>query len=71
VLGVVQKSPLDAMLGGSLHDSTATGLVSGRIKLSLPLANLEKSKVQGNLALNGNDLRIASELPKLEKSKAI
>lgn len=70
VLALVQKSPLDAMLGGSLHDSSATGNVSGRIKLSLPLANLEKTKVQGSVVLNGNDLRMVSELPKLEKVQA-
>ena len=69
VLNLVQKSPLDAMLGGSLHDSTSTGTVSGRIKLSLPLANLDKTKLQGSVVLGGNDLRIVSELPKLEKAQ--
>ncbi len=69
VLSLVQKSPLDTMLSGSLHDSTATGNVSGRIKLSLPLANLEKTKLQGSVVLGGNDLRIVSELPKLEKAQ--
>ncbi len=70
VLGLVQKSPLDPMLGGSLHDSSATGNVSGRIKLSLPLASLDKTKLQGSVVLNGNDLRLVSELPKLEKVQA-
>ena len=69
VLGLVQKSPLDAMLGGSLRDASATGSVSGRIKLSLPLANLDKTKLQGHVMLNGNDLRILNELPKLEKAQ--
>jgi len=67
LLSLVQKSPLDPLLGRSLHDSTATGTVSGRIKLSLPLANLEKTKLQGSVVLGGNDLRIVTELPKLEK----
>ena len=69
VLGLVQKSPLDAMLAGSLHDSTATGNVSARIKLSLPLTALEKTKLQGSVVLAGNDLRLVSELPKLEKAQ--
>ena len=69
LLSLVQKSPLDPMLGGSLHDSAATGNVSARIKLSLPLANLEKTKLQGQVVLGGNDLRIVSELPKLEKAQ--
>lgn len=67
VLTLIQKSPLDAMLAKSLHDSSATGNVSGRVKLSLPLAHLEKTKLQGQVVLNGNDLRIVNELPKLEK----
>jgi uncharacterized protein (TIGR02099 family) len=69
VLTLVQKSPLDTLLGGSLHDSTATGNVSGRIKISLPIEHLEKTKLQGQVVLNGNDLRIVSELPKLEKAQ--
>lgn len=69
VLNLVQKSPLDPLLGGSLRDSTATGNVSGRIKLSLPLANLEKTKLQGQVVLGGNDLRFVNELPKLEKAQ--
>jgi uncharacterized protein (TIGR02099 family) len=69
LLNLVQKSPLDPLLGGSLHDSTATGTVSARIKLSLPLANLEKTKLQGNVVLGGNDLRLVTELPKLEKAQ--
>ena len=69
VLSLVQKSPLDPMLGGSLHDSSATGNVSGRIKLSVPLENLKKIKLQGQVVLNGNDLRMVSALPKLEKAQ--
>jgi uncharacterized protein (TIGR02099 family) len=69
VLGLVQKSPLDAMLGASLHDTRATGNVNGRIKLSVPLENLKKIKLQGSVVLNGNDLRLVSALPKLEKTQ--
>ena len=69
LLSLVQKSPLDLMLGNSLHDSSATGSVTARIKLSLPLANLEKTKLQGNVVLGGNDLRIVPGLPKLEKAQ--
>lgn len=69
LLSLVQKSPIDAMLGGSLHDSTATGHVAARIKLSLPLANLDKTKLQGQVVLGGNDLRLVNALPKLEKAQ--
>ena len=69
VLSLVQKSPLDQMIGNSLHDATATGNVSGRIKLNLPLMALDKTRVQGNLVLDGNDLRILPELPLMEKAQ--
>jgi len=69
VLNLVQKSPLDLMIGGSLHDATATGNVSGRIKLNLPLTALDKTRVQGSLVMDGNDLRILPELPLMEKAQ--
>jgi uncharacterized protein (TIGR02099 family) len=69
VLSLVQKSPLDPMIGSSLHDATATGNVSGRIKLNLPLMALDKTRVQGSLVLDGNDLRILPELPLMEKTQ--
>jgi uncharacterized protein (TIGR02099 family) len=69
VLNLVQKSPLDPLLGGSLHDTSGTGNVAARIKLSLPLSALDKSRIQGSIALNGNDLRVLPELPVLEKTQ--
>jgi uncharacterized protein (TIGR02099 family) len=69
VLNLVQKSPLDQMLGASLHEATATGNVSGRVKLNLPLMALEKTRVQGNLVLSGNDLRIVPALPWMENAQ--
>jgi len=69
VLRLVQKSPLDQMLGDSLHEATATGNVSGRVKLNLPLMALDKTRVQGNLVLGGNDLRILPALPWMENAQ--
>jgi len=69
VLRLVQKSPLDQLLGASLHEATATGNVSGRIKLNLPLMALDKTRVQGQLVLGGNDVRILPALPLMENAQ--
>lgn len=68
VLGLVQQSPLDRLLHQSLHEASANGGVSARVKISMPLAAVEKTRLQGSLVLGGNDLRLTPELPLLEKS---
>jgi len=39
------------------------------LKLSLPLAELEKTSLQGSVALSGNDIRMQSVLPVFEKAQ--
>lgn len=69
VLGLVQKSPIDALLGGALREAQANGNLQTRFKLSIPLLAAQNTKVQGNVQLGGNDLRMASALPVLEKAQ--
>jgi uncharacterized protein (TIGR02099 family) len=67
VLGLVQKSPLDALLSGALRQTQATGNLQTRFKLTVPLLTPNYTKVQGTVALTGNDVRITPEAPLLEK----
>ncbi|WP_416547102.1 YhdP family protein [Limnohabitans sp. DCL3] len=67
VLGLVQKSPLDALLSGALRQTQATGNVQTRFKLTVPLLNPTQTKVQGTVTLAGNDVRVTPETPLLEK----
>ncbi len=67
VLGLVQKSPLDALLSGALRQTQATGNVQTRFKLTVPLLNPINTKVQGTVVLAGNDVRMTPETPLLEK----
>lgn len=69
VLAVVQKSPLDAMLSGALRQTQATGSVQTRFKLSVPLLTPQSTKVQGTVVLAGNDVRLTSDAPLLEKTQ--
>lgn len=69
VLGWVQKSPLDKLLGSALRDAQATGSVQTRFKLNIPLLAPQNTKVQGAVVLGGNDLRLIPALPVFEKTQ--
>jgi uncharacterized protein (TIGR02099 family) len=69
VLALIQQSPLEQLLGGVLHDTQATGPVQARIKLNIPLLAAHNTKVQGAVVLGGNDLRMAPNIPLLEKTQ--
>ena len=67
--GLVRPSPLDAMLGGLLGRARATGNFEGQLKLDLPLLALERSAVQGQIRLAGNELLLMPELPRLTRAR--
>src|SRR4051812_42740357 len=53
-LGIVNNSPVSAMVGHALAKANATGNTDVRLKLELPIAALDKSRLQGSVALAGN-----------------
>ena len=67
MLGVVQKSPLDKLLGLALHDTQATGQLQTHFKLNIPLLTPQDSKVQGTVVMGGNNLRMTPAIPGFEK----
>ncbi len=67
VLGVVNTSPLGALTSHALAHATANGVADYRVKLSFPLAAVERATVQGMLTLPGNDVQISAEIPKLSR----
>ena len=69
VLNDLRLSPVNSMLGGIFTQASGTGTVNSRLKLSLPLAALEKTTLQGALILSGNDVRLLNNLPAFEKSQ--
>jgi uncharacterized protein (TIGR02099 family) len=69
VLALVQKSPIDKLLGSALHDTQATGNLQTRFKLNIPLLAAQNTKVQGSVVLSGNDLRITPALPPIERAQ--
>ncbi|WP_108329995.1 YhdP family protein [Limnohabitans sp. 2KL-1] len=67
VLNLIRQSPLNAMLSGVLQEAQGTGPLQTRFKLNVPLLTPESTQVQGSVQFNGNDLRITSATPWLEK----
>jgi uncharacterized protein (TIGR02099 family) len=68
VLGFVQASPVNGLLGGALARATGTGQAGVGFKLQLPLQKIEEFTMQGSVTLGGNDLRITPDSPLLERS---
>lgn len=68
VLGFVQASPLNGLLGKALDKASASGAAGVQFKLGLPLSKPEDFTLQGAVQLAGNDLHITPESPLLERS---
>ncbi|MFZ2827371.1 YhdP family protein, partial [Hydrogenophaga sp.] len=68
VLGFVQGSPVNGLLGGALARTTGTGAAGVGIKLQLPLETVDRLTLQGQVQLAGNDLKITPDSPLLERS---
>ena len=69
MLGVVNRSPLAALTRNVLDQATASGPADLQLRLQLPIANLDKSKVQGSITLGGNDIHISPGSPALGRAR--
>ncbi len=70
-LGIVNGSPLGEMTGRALARAVASASADYRLKLSLPIASIEKSLVQGSVTLAGNDVQITPDTPRLLRSRGV
>ena len=71
MLGVVNRSPLAAITGHALDQATASGPADLQLRLQLPIAHMDKSKVQGSITLGGNDVQITPTSPTLGRSRGV
>jgi len=69
VLRTVQQSPLNAMLSGTLSQSTASGQVQGKLRLDIPLMHRQDTKVKGSVTLAGNDVQISPLVPLMGRAQ--
>ncbi|MEJ7930362.1 YhdP family protein [Ramlibacter sp. AN1015] len=66
-LAVFNALPVAHALGQPLSTMTAGGPSDLRLRLALPLANLAAARVQGSVALAGNELRVRPDVPALSR----
>ena len=71
MLGIVNGSPLGPMIGNALGRAVASGNADLQLKLNLPIADIEKSTVQGSVTLAGNELQITPVTPKLSRARGV
>lgn len=71
MLGFVNSSPLNALMGKPLEHATANGTADYKFKLALPIAAADKATVRGTIALGGNDLQITPDTPKLARARGV
>ncbi len=69
MLALVNDSPLRALTGGALVETTATGIGDAQVKLTLPLGALERTLVQGGVTLTDSDIRSSVSAPLLTRAK--
>lgn len=66
---VARTSPLSEILGQALDEATGSGNTDLRLQLNIPLADVERTRVQGSLALSGNEWQIAPQTPVLSRMR--
>ncbi|MEO6626149.1 MAG: YhdP family protein [Burkholderiaceae bacterium] len=69
MLATVAGSPISGFTGNTLQRASATGNAELRLKLSLPLTAMDKAALQGNLVLDGNDVQLSPDAPRLQRAR--
>lgn len=70
-LGFVNTSPLSEMTGKALGKTVASGAADYKIQLTLPLAKLDNTRVQGTVSVPGNDVQFTPDTPQLTRLKGL
>ena len=69
LLGLINTSPLAGMTSNALAEATVTGNADHKLRLSLPISDVNKTKLQGSVSFLGNDLRISAQSPQFNGLK--
>ncbi len=70
-LGFVNNSPLGGLTDRALARTVASGSADYTFELSLPLADMERTKVQGTVRVPGNDVQFTPDTPLLGRLKGL
>jgi uncharacterized protein (TIGR02099 family) len=69
MLAIVQTSALSALTEHALDESRGDGPARLALKLYLPIAHMQRSKVGGTVELGGNSLQVLPETPVLTQAR--
>ena len=68
MVALVNTSPLLDITSKALAQTKATGNADLKLRLNLPINNIDRSKVAGTLTLANNDVQITADTPVLARS---
>ncbi|MBC7513175.1 MAG: TIGR02099 family protein [Herminiimonas sp.] len=68
LVGFVNDSPVVDWIGRFTEETRATGNAVLGLKLQLPLAHMQETKVQGALQMPGNDVTLQQAIPTLQQT---
>lgn len=71
MLGLVSGSPLSTITGKALSQAKGTGNADLKLRLNLPINNIDRSKVTGTLTLANNDVQITPDTPLLTRTSGL
>lgn len=69
MLAIVQASALSALTEHALDESRGDGPAKLALKLHLPTAHMQRSKISGAVELNGNSIQLMPEVPLLSQAR--
>lgn len=69
LLGVVQTSPVAALISHALDQASATGSAELHLGLSLPIKDLHAARVRGSVTLGNSDVRITPDTPAMARAR--
>ncbi len=71
MVAIVNTSPLLGITSQALADAKVSGNADLKLRLNLPLSNLQSSKVVGSVTLAGNDVQMKPDTPLLANAKGL
>jgi uncharacterized protein (TIGR02099 family) len=70
-VAIVNGSPLSPLMANALAKAATSGNADVRLQLELPIAHIDKSRVQGSVTLAGNDVQISPDTPLLARARGV
>lgn len=70
LLRFLKLSPVGEWIGGGLREASGSGNAQLRLGLQLPLNEVDKAQIKGQVVLGGNELRLRPDVPLMGNTRA-